>query len=212
MEGFYKYPSSSEAYLDATKYEDVSEYLAQHRSLKKNLSRRKNFVKTEIQQGPVSDIDKEQMKACVECSVENSKVNNPCQNFFEKNIFDTEAFNSNKYTHILVRVDNRIAGFHTFQVCGSHMGGVLGGFNREYSQKNFVYERIIVASLDYAIKNNISRVHYSLIDNYTKLRLVESLEPCGLYFFSRNAVNRKIFKLTYKFSDVYELYLLEASK
>lgn len=212
MEGFNKYPSSSEAYLDAAKYKDISEYLAEHRNLKKNLSRRKNIVKTEIQRGPVSDIDKEQMKACVECSVENSKVNNPCQNFFEENIFETEVFNSNKYIHILIRVDNRIAGFHIFQVCGSHMGGVLGGINRDYSQNNFVYERIIVTSLDYAIKNGISRVHYSLIDNYTKLRLVESLEPCGLYFFSGNPLNRKIFKLTYKFSDVYELYLLEASK
>ena len=109
----------------------------------------------------------------------------------------------------MIRIDNRIIGFHTFQVSGSNMGGVLGGFNRYYSRNSFAYERVIVTSLDYAIKNKIKNVQYSLIDNYTKLRLVNSFEPCGLYFYSRNPVNRSVFKYTYKFNDVYELYLLE---
>ena len=207
--GFVKYPCSSEAWFDATRYSDITEYLNEHRSLKKNLSRRKSMISEEICQGPVSDIDKKQIKECIDCSVANSRVYNPCQQFFEDNLFKVEVFNSDKYVHIFIRIDNKIAGFHTFQVSGSSMGGVVGGFNRDYSQKNFVYERVIVASLDFAIKNNIKRVHYSLIDNYTKLRLVDSLEPCGIYFYSRNPLNRSIFKFTFKFSDVFELYLLE---
>ena len=210
-EGFRKYPSSSEAYLDATKYRDVSEYLSEHRSLRKNLRRRGDVVTTSIQRGPLSAAEVEQAKECVECSVDNSRVNTPCQEFFEKNIFDTEVFTSDKYTHVLARVEDRIAGFHTFQVSGSHMGGVLGGFNREYTRNNFLYERVIVGSLDYAITNGITRVHYSLIDNHTKLRLVESREPCGLYFFSRNPLNRKVFQLTYRYSDVHELSSLEGT-
>ncbi len=211
-EGFVKYPSPSEALLDATRYKDISEYLGEHRSLKKNLSRRKESTACEVQQGPMSDTDKEQVKACIKCSVEHSRVNTPCQKFFEDNIFETDIFNSNKYLHILVRVDGTIAGFHTFQVSGSDMGGVLGGFNRDHSRKSFAYERVIVASLDYAIKNNIKRVHYSLIDNYTKLRLIDSLEPCGLYFYSRNPLNGKVFKLANKFGDIYQLSLLEKRK
>lgn len=211
-ERFKKYSSSSEAYLDVTQYQDVSEYLAKHRSLRRNLRRKKNTVTTEIQQGPMSDTDIEQMKACVACSVHNSRVSNPCQKFFEEHIFETKVFRSSNYLHIVVRVEGRIAGFHTFLVSGLHMGGVLGGFDRHYSQKNFVYERVIVASLDHGIRNDIHRIHYSLVDNYTKLRLVECLEPCGLYFYSRNPVNRKFFQLTYKFNDVYDLYSLEAHR
>ena len=209
MESFQRYPSSSEAYLDVTKYRDISDYLAEHQSLRKNLRRRRDTVSTRTQRGPMSDTEIEQMRDCVECSVDNSRVNNPCQKFFEENIFDTEVFHSDKYIHILVHVENKIAGFHTFQVCGSHMGGVLGGFNRKYSKNNFVYERVIVGSLDHAIKNGIRRVHYSLVDNRTKLRLVESLEPCGLYFFSRSPLNRKVFQLTNRYGDVHDLSLLE---
>ncbi|RJP25682.1 MAG: hypothetical protein C4520_02070 [Candidatus Abyssobacteria bacterium SURF_5] len=208
-EGFAKYPSPSEAWLDATRYKDISEYLGEHRSLKKNLSRRKQSIVSEARQGPLSDKDKEQVKACVECSVEYSRVNTPCQKFFEDNIFETEVFNSDKYLHILVRVNETISGFHTFQISGSNMGGVLGGFNRDHSRKSFAYERVIVTSLDYAIKNNINRIHYSLIDNQTKLRLVECLEPCGLYFYSRNPLNRTVFKFTNRFGDLYQLQLLE---
>jgi hypothetical protein len=207
--GFDIYPSSSEAYFDAAKYTDISEYLNEHRSLKKNLKRKKGIITTEILQGPVSKDNQRQIKECLYCSIKESRVNTPSQQFFEDNIFETDVYNSDKYIHIFIRTDNRIIGFHTFQVSGSNMGGVLGGFNRDYSRKSFAYERVIVASLDYAIKNKIKNVQYSLADNYTKLRLVDSLEPCGLYFYSRNPVNRSVFKYTYKFNDVYELYLLE---
>jgi len=207
--GFQKYPSPSESWLDATRYGDSSEYLANHRSLRKNLSRKRNAVSAEICQGPVSDRDKDHIKDCLDCSVENSRVYNPCQQFFEDNIFQTDIFNSGKYVHIFVRLDGRIIGFHTYLVSGSNMGGVLGGFNRDFSRKNYVYERVMVASLDHAIRNGIKRVYYSLIDNYTKLRLVDSLEPCGLYFYSRNPVNREVFKRTFKFNDVFELHSLE---
>ena len=207
--GFQKYPASSEAWFDVTQYQDISEYMKTHRSLKRNLAKRKNKIATTIQQGPVSEIDQSQIKDCLECSTENSRVNNPCQSFFEKNIFETNIFRSNKFIHIIVRVENIIAGFHTFQISGSHIGGVLGGFNRKYSNKSFAYERIIVASLEYAIQKNLKQVHYSMIDNYTKLRLLDCLEPCGLYFYSKNPVNRAIFKKTYPFNDVYGLYMLE---
>ena len=207
--GFRRFDSSSEAYLDVGKYSNVSEYLGQHRSLRKNLRRRKNIVTTSVRPGPVSSQEISALRECVACSVEHTRVNNPCQRFFEENLFSTEVFNTDKYLHILVYVGDKIAGFHTFLVSGSHLGGVVGGFNRQYSQNHFAYERVIVTSLDYAIENNISRVHYSLVDNLTKLRLVESLEPCGLYFFSRSALNRKVFERTYRYSDVFELSLLE---
>ena len=206
---FLKYPCPSEAWLDATRYKDVSEYLGEHRSLKKNLARRKKAVNSEVQWGPLTEMDKAQVKASIACSAENSNVSLPCQRFFEENIFETDIFNSDKYLHILVRVDGVIAGFHTFHVSGSNMGGVLGGFNRERSQKSFAYERVIVASLDYAIKNNINRVNYSLIDNHTKLRLMNSFEPCGLYFYSGKSMNRKVFNLTNRYGDIHKLYLLE---
>jgi hypothetical protein len=207
--GFDIYPSSSEAYFDATEYTDISEYLDKHKNLKKNLKRKRSVPATEIIPGPISESDRADMRECLNRSIEGSRVNTPSQQFFEDNIFETEVYNSDKYIHILVRIDNRIIGFHTFHISGSNMGGVLGGFNRDYARRSFAYERVIVASLDYAIKNKLKHVHYSLVDNYTKLRLVDSLEPCGLYFYSRNPVNRNVFKYTYKFNDIYELHSLE---
>ena len=210
-EGFSGYVSSSEASLDVAKYTDVAHYLGEHKNLKKNLARKKITTMAEVRCGLLSGVEIQQMKACVDCSVQESNVNNPCQKFFEQNIFDTEVYTSDKYIHIFVRVDGVIAGFHTFQVSGCEMGGVLGGFNRNFTRNNFVYERVIIASLEYSIANGIRRVHYSLIDNYTKLRLVESREASRLYFYSRNPINRKVFDLTYRFNDIYKLYCMEKS-
>ena len=209
--GFTCFKTSSEASFDVTQYDDLSQYLAGHRSLRRNLARRKDRVLTEITTGPVSGADLEQIRACVACSAKLSMVNNPCQRFFEDHIAHTSVFTSHRYVHIRVRVDGHIAGFHIFQICGAHMGGVLGGFNRDYTRNNFVYERVIVASLQYAIEHGLTQVHYSLIDNHTKLRLVPQREPCSVYFFSANRMNRKVFASTYRYGDMHELYLLETA-
>lgn len=208
-EGFTVFPSSSEAILDPIKYPGRAAYLAAHRNLQKNLAKKKITVMAEVFRGPVSDEDKRQMKACVSNSVEHSNVNTPCQKFFEEHIFDTEAYRSDDYLHILVRADGAIAGFHTFLVSGVSLGGVLGGFNRAFSRNQFAYERVIIASLDYAVEHDLRRVNYSLIDNRTKLRLVDTREPCALYFYSRSPLNRGVFALTYRFNDVYGLAKLE---
>jgi hypothetical protein len=207
--GFEVYPSSSEAWFDVSRYQDVAEYLAAHPSLRKNLMRRRSRIAVEVRADVLSEQELEQVAACVGCSVRHSLITNPCQRFFEDHIFATEVYRSNKYLHLLVRVDGVIAGFHTFQVSGTSMGGVLGGFNRDLSRNNYVYERVIVTSLDYAIRNRLKRVHYSLVDNRTKLRLVDLREPCGLYFHSNNAMNRAVFKRTFQHNDVYALWRLE---
>ena len=210
-EGFTRYASSSEASLDVAKYTNIAQYLEEHKNLRKNLARHKITNMAETKCGLLSATEIQQIKACVDYSVQVSNVNNPCQKFFEQNIFNTEVYTSDKYIHIFVRVDGVIAGFHTFQVSGCEMGGVLGGFNRNFSRNNFLYERVIIASLEFSIANGIRRVHYSLIDNHTKLRLVECREASGLYFYSRNPLNRKVFDLTYRFNDIYKLYCMEQS-
>ena len=207
--GFEAYPSSSEAWFDVSRYHDVSEYLAAHRSLRKNLKRRKSRIAVEVRKDVLSAEELEQVAACVGCSVQHSLVTNPCQRFFEEHIFATQVYRSDKYLHLLVRVDGTIAGFHTFQVSGTSMGGVLGGFNRELSRNNYIYERVIVTSLDHAIRNRMRRVQYSLVDNQTKLRLVDLREPCGLYFYSNSSMNRAVFRRTFKYNDVHALWQLE---
>jgi hypothetical protein len=207
--GFSEYASSSESWFDVTRYQDLSEYLATHKSLRRNLKRRRSRITVEVRNDVLSEMELRQVKACVGCSVQHSLVANPCQRFFEENIFATQVYRSKRYTHILVRVDGTIAGFHTFQISGSSMGGVLGGFNREMSRNNFVYERVIVASMDHAIGHGLRRIRYSLVDNHTKLRLVDLREPCRLYFYSGSAMNRAVFKHTFKYNDVHALWQLE---
>ena len=207
--GFVSYPSSSEAWFDVTRYDDVAEYLATHRSLRRNLKRRQNRIAVEVRNDALSEEELRQVAACVGCSVRHSLVTNPCQRFFEEHIFATEVFFSNRYLHFLVRVDGTIAGFHTFQVSGTSMGGVLGGFNRELSRNNYVYERVIVTSLEQAILRRLRRIQYSLVDNQTKLRLVDLRERCGLYFYSRSLLNRAVFRRTFPYNDVHALWRLE---
>ena len=208
-EGFIPHASSSEAVLDPSRFGSLAGYLGAHRNLKKNLARKRLTAFAEVHRGLVGDDDRRGMKDCVACSVGVSNVNNPCQAFFEEHIFDTEAFRSDDYLHVIVRAEGAIAGFHTFLVSGECLGGVLGGFNREVARNQFAYERVILASLEYALAHGLRRVNYSLIDNQTKLRLIDTRVPCSLYFYSRNPLNRKFFKLTYRFNDVHHLAELE---
>jgi len=213
-EGYDAYPSPSLSWIDATKYSNVSEYLSQHRNLKRNLARKRtnDSVTTEVRQGVLSKTELEELQACVQCSIGNTKVYMPCQTFFERNVFTSKAYTSDDYIHVLVRIHGKVAGFHTFQRSGSHLGGVLGGFNRENNHHHFVYEKVMVAILGHAIDNRFQRVYFSIIDNHTKLRLVTDTEPCKLYFHSRNPGNRNFFQKTFQHSDVNSLHLLETAK
>jgi hypothetical protein len=149
------------------------------------------------------------MIECLRHSIDNSKMNTPFQKIFEEKIKDTELFSSEKYLFINIRINNKIVGFTNYIISGSNMAAIIGGYNRNFTRNNYIYERLFVKSLEHAINSGITRLSYGMVDNFTKLRLTGSFDPVSMYFYSSNLILRKMIDLTEKSNDMYRLCLME---
>jgi hypothetical protein len=146
------------------------------------------------------------MKKCLECSIKYSKALLPVQDFFNRNVFRTALFTSDRYIHFVIRIDGEIAGFSTRFSCGKNLIGVIGGYDRERFGDSPVYELMIVSTLDYCIQNKYERLVYGIVDNHTKARMMDIFREQGLYAYSRSPLSKTILKHTYRFSSAYELF------
>ena len=208
--GFCGYPCPSEAVLELTQYRSLADYLAEHRSTKKHIAPKKNIA-VSVQSDGLTPADMVGISACIRDSARHAKSKLPYGDKFMQQTLESDMFRSRHYRHVIVRVDGAIAGFHSYLPCGSSLGAIVGGFNREASQKNYVYERLIAATVDYALQHGLERIHYGIVDNQTKLRLTNTLEPNRAYYYLASPVERRVMRLLNKHTDVYKLFALEES-
>ena len=207
-EGFGGYPCPSEAVLELKGYGGLSEYLGEHRSTRKNIPPKKN-VSISFQSGELTPDDLQGISACTYASAVHAKSKMPYGEQYTRCLLESSLYRSSDYLHVIVRVDGVIAGFHSYLPCGTSLGAIAGGFNREASKKSFVYERLIAATVDYAIRNRFERIHYGIVDNQTKQRLMNTFEPNRAYYYIASPVERWMMKITNKHTDIYKLYALE---
>ena len=208
--GFESYPYISNSWINSENYQSVHDYLAIHKSTRKHLAHSgKNKIKIQIFEGPVPDSYLRQMEKCIEHSEFNSRSLIPFEKTLRKRLFDAEIFRSPDFVHMIAVVDDTAVGFTTFVRCGSFLGGVAGGYNRDFTKNTFIYDRIMVASLEYALKNGFRGVYFGIINNSTKLRLTDSYSELKINLFIRNFFLRKLFPYFYRFSSIHELCCFE---
>jgi hypothetical protein len=205
----FPYPSNS--WIDVTNYDSVSEYYTKHNRTRKNIAKykKRHDIRVDIQSGVVPETNILDMKRCLSSSAKNTRSVLPFQNLFNRHVFETEAFSSDKYVHIMIRMDDIFVGFTTFKRCDKHLGGILGGFDRNYTWNNPIYDLLIVSALEYALQGGFKRICLGIVNNLTKFRLTDTYENLNLYFHSRNFIYRTIIKKLYPFMSMYEMYMLE---
>ncbi len=209
--GFTAFPYCSSTWIDAGGYQSLDGYLAQHNRTRKKLARfkRRQEVRVEIRQGMLDEADKPALQKCLASSADNTRSVIPFQGFFDAHILDTEAYRSESYLHILVRLNGVLVGFTTFKRCGHHLGAILGGFDRAYTYDNPIYDLIMVTALEYALANGYDRIYFGILNNFTKARLTDSYEPLGFYFYSKFRLYRMLQRRLYFIWTPHELHQLE---
>jgi len=59
-----------------------------------------------------------------------------------------------------------------------------GAFNRNLPTTHHAYENMIYRSVEYALENGLSEIHYGPVLNETKKRMMETFIPTQLYLYS----------------------------
>lgn len=204
-------PFSSDSWIDVPRYEAIGDYLSLHRPTRKKLSRLRKRRKVEIDtfRGEVPEEAMRGMIECLLCSYRHSKGLLPIQEFFNANLLRTALFRSDRFIHFVIRVDGQILGFSTRLLCGKNLIGIIGGYNREISDRAPVYDLMIATTLDFCIRNGYTRLVYGVVDNHTKARLMDSFREQKFYFYSRNPLLRFLMKRAYRFLSAYDLHRID---
>lgn len=205
-------PFASDSWLDVTRYERLEDYLSLHKPTRKKLSRfrRRRKVEVETLRGRVPEETMKGISACLACSYRHSKGILPIQDFFNRNLWRTALFESDRFVHFVIRVDGRIAGFSTRLLCNRNLIGIIGGYDREASGNSPVYDFMIATTLQYCLENGFTRLVYGIVDNHTKARLMDSFREQKLYFYSGNRVQRWLMTRGYRFLSGYDLHRIDA--
>jgi len=209
---FVSLPFSSDSWLDVPRYQALDDYLALHKPTRKKLSRlrKRREVEIETYRGEVPKETMQGILECLSCSYRHSKGLLPIQEFFNANLLRTALFRSERFIHFVIRVDGQILGFSTRLLCGKNLIGIIGGYNRELSDRAPVYDLMIATTLDFCIRNQYTRLVYGLVDNHTKARLMDSFREQRFYFYSRNPLLRLLIKRGYRFLSAHDLHKIDA--
>ncbi len=209
--GFEGFPFASNSWIDVTDYSEIDSYYSKHKTTRKKISRslRRSGMAVETYSGSVPDDVVRGMKASLACSRYHSKVAVPFQGLLEDGRFMTDVVTSDAYVHFVTTLDSRVAGFHSFLPCGDRLGGVMGGFDRRCMGKEPAYELTIVTALAYAIEHGYQKLCFSIVDNYTKQRMMDRFDSQNVYFHSGKTLSRSMFRHVYPYSSGRELYELE---
>ena len=100
---------------------------------------------------------------------------------------------------------------YSFVEAGSTLRMMHGAFNREMKTTYHSYENLIIAAVDHAIKQNFNKVFFGPIMNETKRRMMREVEPCCVFFYSKNPFIRFFFPFIYSHSNLQTKELLAYS-
>ncbi len=89
------------------------------------------------------------------------------------------------------------------------MAEITSGFNKDVNHNQYLYERIVATALDHALKNNITRINFGMVDSLNKLHLSDAFNPLSMYAFSSDLRISEMIHRAEKSNDMHQLSLLE---
>jgi hypothetical protein len=203
-------PFASNVSIDIDGLHDAAAFLAGHRKTRQKLRQlARADVHIEHRADGVEAAEKAQMRDCLLQSASHSRTPTPFQSFYNNDIVRGAWMNAPGAVHTLLWLDGRIVAFASNFRCGRDLGGIMGGVDRRYSRGLPIYERLIVAEVEFAIANGISRMRYGIANNETKIRLVNRFAPVFAYVGARRRLDRLSLLALYPFTSLFEVARFE---
>lgn len=210
--GFLALPYASTAEIDLTEFTSAADFVDRHPRLRRKLralSRARPDLEIEHRSGRLNAAEIAQMERCLLQSAHHSRTPTPFQSLYNERMLHGAWMQRPEPVHTLLRLDGRIVAFATNLPCGTELGGILGGVDRESAGRLPIYERLIVAEVELGIAVGARRMHYGIANNATKIRLVNRLHPCFAFVGARRAFDRHSILALYPFTALFDVMRFE---
>lgn len=102
--------------------------------------------------------------------------------------------------HFIARLEGEIVGYHTFAITGHKLVCLSGAFDRTRHTNFHAYENVLLASIEFALAEGLSRIETGPIVNPTKDKMVPGQRPTEIRFYSRWAPMRLMLPTMLRYS------------
>jgi len=171
--------------IETKGYSDINHYLASHKNLKKKLRHYKKYGgKVEIIRGRLNENLRRKVKNAVLSTSRRSLFKLPYQENYANMCLSSARIADDHILHFVCRGEKEFFGYHSFIESNDRLYCMNGAFNRNLPTTHHAYENMIYRSVEYALENGLSEIHYGPVLNETKKRMMETFIPTQLYLYS----------------------------
>lgn len=184
--GYVATPLFDHGNLDVPGAGLVEAWTTQHRNLRRKIAKFRNKGGTvQVVRGPLRPEDLAGIMRCLASLRTWLQV--PFQDIYGAMVAQASRLDSADIIHILVRLDDAVAGYHSFAESPTTLHALSGAFDRNRLSNYHAYENMIIETARYCAEHGKTRVEFGPVLNDTKKTMMTSFTQSHLRVYSRLA-------------------------
>ena len=124
----------------------------------------------------------------------------PFQDNYNNMVLRASSHASERIVHFIARLQGECVGYHSFAQSGKSLHCLSGAFDRTRHSTYHAYENLILANINYCLEQGLHSIHYGMVVNETKAKMMSRFIPIEQRYFVRfsalNVLARKFLSMT----------------
>ncbi|MBN2307772.1 MAG: GNAT family N-acetyltransferase [Candidatus Hydrogenedentes bacterium] len=207
--GAAAFPYVSDGIVDVAGMGSVGDYVGGHRNIKRKIKEFTNKGgEIDVIRGRLDEGLTDTVRQCIEATAARSVIHSPFQDTFPEAAAATCRCPSDRMVHFVATMGGAVLGYHSFVESGDGLRMLHGAFDRTRRTTHHCYENLIIATVDWALRQGLKAVYFGPILNETKRRMMNRAERSALFFHSDQWWMRAVFPLAFRCSRMQNKALL----
>jgi len=203
------YPSSSvlpslpHALIDTSEMKELSDYLLDHKNIKKKIRVFQNKGGSfELVKGRLQVKDMEGLKKCFVATSEQSVFYLPYQDLYLNSAINISQIELNNVYYFVARFNGEFLGYQAAIKTGRFLNALHGAFDRTRQTTFHAYDILFVKMTEFALDNDLELIDFGSVLNITKQRMVNQTRDMSYYILSRVRIVQWLMTKLLAFTEV----------
>jgi hypothetical protein len=184
---FAAFPFCDYGMIDLHNIAHAEELFPDSKNLKRKLNKFRNKGgEIRIIEGALSPVLRDAAISCLN-SIQAVLVS-PFQDNYNNMVLCAAAHSTPRILHFVATLEEECVGYHTFAHCGNSLYCLSGAFDRTRHTNYHAYENLIMATIHHALEHGLHNIHYGMVVNETKAKMMSRFAPIQQRYFARFAL------------------------
>jgi hypothetical protein len=178
------FPFCANGYIDLHNVRSVDDLYADSKNLKRKVNKFRNKGgEIEVIHGALTAACQDEMIRCLDTVKSILRV--PFQDIYNDMVRQAATHADERIVHFIARLEGECVGYHSFARSGQGLYALSGAFDRTRHTTYHAYENLILATIDYCLAHGLDTIHYGVVANQTKAKMMSRVVPSHQRYFVR---------------------------